>query len=67
MLSSKSRLTKPWFHITITINLTIIKLFVNEVQVNFFTMNLTIVKLFVNAIQPLLSLSEDSECELNHS
>ena len=67
LLSSKSRLTKPWFHITITINLTIIKLFVNEVQVNFFTMNLTIVKLFVNAIQPLLSLSEDSECELNHS
>ena len=31
------------------------------------TVNLTTVKLFVNATQPLLSLGENSNCELNYS
>ena len=30
-------------------------------------MNLIIIKFFVNATQPLLSLGEDSNYELNHS
>ena len=29
-------------------------------------MNLIIIKFFVNATQPLLSLGEDSNCELNN-